>query len=222
MSDKLSSIEDNEFEEVSLSESGNILTDENITQDQINEMKMLGIPKPDTVSWERWQQLQTVRHEHQHMIHLAASGVPQKQIAEILGYTNASVSKILNTPEIKQKVNAEVVSIYGEDHKKALKHRAMKAIGVVDEVLESGKESEQAAMAKWVLEHSIGKAQQVVEHKGTILSDVMIKIEQLNQLRDVTDSQALLTKTPHKFDTILEQIVPSGVVVGKRTNEQTE
>src|SRR5687767_12900087 len=51
----------------------NALNDETITQDQINEFKMLGIYKPPGVSWERWQRIQDIRPEHEHMIHLAAS-----------------------------------------------------------------------------------------------------------------------------------------------------
>ena len=222
MSDKL----DSEFETDEYPDSvPNQLTDETITQEQINEMKMLGLSKPDAVSWAKWQAIQSERSEHTHMIHMAAAGIPQGKIAEALGYDQVHVSKVLSVPWVKQKIQEEIHSIYGEDHKKALKDRAMKSIAVVDEVLDSGKESEKASMAKWVLEHSVGKAQQEVKHSGTILADFMVKVEQMeqNQLRDVGSGNPLLTQQSSKFDTILNEIVPVGAIVGKRSKleEQT-
>lgn len=203
---------------------GFVLTDENITQEQINEMKMLGMYKPDTVSWDRWQKIQDIRYEHEHMIHLAASGIPQQEIADMLGYDNLHVSKILRTPEVKAKVEEQIVKIYGEDIKKALRDRARKSIGVVDKILVEGKEAEQASMAKWVLEHTVGKASQEVNVHKTTLSQVILQIDQMkqNQLRDVGSMTEHLQKPKDHFDTIIEQVIPSGMVVGKRSEESDE
>ena len=230
--------DDSELDQVEVDEDGNVtiietapdsqgfvLTDENITQEQINEMKMFGLQKPDTVSWERWNMLQEIRYEHEHMIHLAASGVPQQEIANILGYDNLHVSKVLRTPAIKAKVEDQIHKIYGEDMKKVLRDRARKAIGVVDEILVDGKESEKASMAKWVLEHTVGKASQEINVQKTTLSQVVLQIEQLkqsNQLRDIGSSTDDLQKTKDHFDTIIEQVIPSGMVVGKRSEESNE
>lgn len=222
---KLEDSQEIEFEEISVDEIGtNKLTDETITQEQINEMKMLGMPKPELVSWARWQEIQNERSEHTHMIHLAASGVPQKNIAEILGYKEAHVSKILKIPWVKAKVQNEIEKIYGADHKKALKDRALKAVEVVDEILENGKESEQASMAKWVLEHSVGKANQTTEHKHTILGDVLHRLDtiDLSKLRDASNSSPLLTKPLDPFDTVIEEVIPKGQVVGKRSGNEQE
>lgn len=199
---------------------GVLINDETITQEQINEMKMLGIERPESVSSERWYRLQGERMEHTHMVHMAASGIPQKDIAAIMGYDQAHVSKVLNTPEIKDKVKNEIISIYGADHKKALKDRAMKAIEVVDTILQTGKESEMASMAKWVLEHSVGKASQDIQVTKTTLTEVIFKIDQMrsDQLRDVSSSSANLPKPTDPFDTIIEQIIPQGMVIGKRSN----
>lgn len=206
-----------EFEQQAIDGSGNFLTDETITQEQINEMKMLGLPKPDTVSWERWNQLQNYRIEHQHMVRLAAAGWTQGAIAKELGYTQTHVSKVLNTPEVKEEVSALMNEIYGQDFKKALKERGHNAVRALDEIMETGKNSEKIQVAQYFLDHTIGKASQTVEHKGTILADVMVQIE---QLRNVTPDSALLTEKPSKFDNIIEAIVPSGVVVGKRTESE--
>lgn len=197
-----------------------ILTDDNISQEQINEMKMLGMDRPDSVSSERWWRLQDVRFEHEHIIHLAASGLPQWMIAKQTGYSQVHISKVLNTPEMKVKVQEKIQEIYGADHKKAVKDLGLKAIGVVSDVLDNGKESEKASMAKFVVEHSIGKASQDIQVTKTSLTEVIFKIDQMrsDQLRDVSSGQALLQKEEDPFDTIINEVIPKGMVIGKRSS----
>ena len=215
---------DCEFDQEFVDDTGNFLTDETIPQELINEMKMLGQSRPQGISWDRWNRIQNQRIEHDHMIMMAASGRPQAEIARELGYTDSHVSKVLNTPAIKDAVQAEMNQIYGQDYKKVLKDRAMKAVRAMDDVLENGKNSEKLQAAQYILDHTVGKAQQNIEVKTTLLADVMIKVEQLtaNQLRDVNGSSPLLTHKPSKFDTIIEQIVPEGVVIGVRTDGKTQ
>lgn len=209
-------LETPEFDELG----GEPLNDQNITQEQINEMKMLGMERPPGVSSERWWRIQTVRFEHEHMIHLAASGIPQWMIAKQTGYDPQMVSKVLNTPEVKVKVQEKIQEIYGADHKKAVKDLGLKAISVVSEVLDNGKESEKASMAKFVVEHSIGKASQDIQVTKTSLTEVIVKIDQMrtDQLRDVGSNQALLPKPPDPFDTVIDEIIPKGMVIGKRSS----
>ena len=200
-----------------------ILTDENISQEQINEMKMLGLDKPETVSYERWNRLQSIRYEHEFMIHLAATGMSQTAIAEAVGYDKAHVSKALNTPEIKERVRQEIEKIYGVDHKKALRDRSMKSLEVVDDILENGKESEKAAMAKWQLEHTIGKASQEIKVTKTTLTEFIVRVDQMkaDQLRDVGPNTPQLSKPIDPFDTVIDQIIPKGMVIGKRSSGES-
>lgn len=189
--------------------------DETITQEQINEMKMLGVAKPHTVSWERWNQIQNFRSEHHLMVKMAAVGRPQSEIAEALGYTQAHVSKVLNTPEIKAKVKKEIDSIYGDDVKNALKARAVKAVQVIDDTLDYGKPSERFTAAQYVLDHTVGKAQQTAEVKVHLLTQVM---DYLSKLRDVSPNQNQLPQAPDPFDTVIEQVIPKNMTVGVRSN----
>lgn len=221
MDEKLTDIEDSEFDE--LGSPVVVLTDDNITQDQINEMKSFGIGKPDSVSYERWDRLQSIRFEHEHIIHLAACGLPQWMIAQQTGYTQPHISKVLNTPEMKAKVQDKIQEIYGADHKKAVKDLGLKAISVVSDIMDNGKESEKAAMARYVIDHGIGKAQQEIVERKTSLTEVIVKIEQMrsDQLRDVGSSQSLLPKTEDPFDTIINEVIPKGMVIGKRSSGES-
>ncbi len=221
MSEKLIDSEETQFDEVG--SDPNVLTDLNITQEQINEMKMLGLPRPEKVSYQRWFEIQDERYEHTHMIQMAAGGRPQSEIARVLGYDQAHVSKVLNTPWVKAKVQEEAKSIYGKDWKQALKDLNDLSIMVVKEVLETGKESEKAAMAKWNLEHSVGKASQEIQVTKTTLTEFIVRVDQMkaDQLRDVGSNQALLPKPPDPFDTIIDQVIPKGMVIGKRSSSES-
>lgn len=199
------------------------LTNETVTQEQINEMKMLGIGKPKLVSWERWQRIQDIRHEHEHMIHLAASGIPQGKIAQMMGYDHVHVSKVLRAPEVTAKVRQRIDELYGDDYKKALKSRNNKAVQVVDEILsDTSKESERASMAKWVLEHSIGKASAEINVKTTSLIEVIHQINEMNQLREVGSSTDNLSKQEDPFDNIINEVIPKGMIIGKRSSNGGE
>lgn len=225
---------DDDHEEVSVfedeaiplpeTEDFSLLNDETISQEQINEMKMLGIEKPESVTWARWQRIQDIRFEHEHMIHLAASGQPQHLIAEQLGYDQVHVSKVLATPEVRKKVMDKVNEIYGADYKKAVKDRTMKALGVVDEVLDSGPMKEKAPMARWLIEHTIGKASQDIQVTKTTLSEVIVKIEEMKQakLRDVNRAAQDLPREKDHFDTIIDQVIPKGMVIGKRSEGNSD
>lgn len=221
MSEKLIVSEETKFDEIG--SDPNVLTDQNITQDQINEMKMLGLERPETVSSERWWRLQDIRYEHEFMIHLAATGMSQKGISEAVGYGQVHVSKALNTPEVKERIRQEIEKIYGVDHKKALRDRSMKSLEVVDDILENGKESEKAAMAKWQLEHTIGKASQEIQVTKTTLTEFIVRVDQMkaDQLRDVGSSQSLLPKEEDPFDTIINEVIPKGMVIGKRSSGES-
>lgn len=196
------------------------LTDETINQDQINEMKMLGLEKPEGVSWARWQRIQDIRTEHYHMINMAVMGMSQAQIAIELGYTQASVSKILNTPSVKEEINRKIQEVYGDSVKKFLKDRALNAGIVTAEIMNNpeAKASDRLNAATYILDHSIGKAQQTVNHTGNFIMEIMDEATRITKLREANHVTPELTVKPDPFDTILEQIVPSNVVVGKRSN----
>jgi transcriptional regulator with XRE-family HTH domain len=198
-----------------------ILTDENITQEQINEMKMLGLPKPDGVSWERWSRLQSIRIEHKHMIRLAVSGMSQGQIAQELGYDQAHVSKVLNTPEVKAEIDQQMKEVYGETWKKPLQDRFMKSIKVIDELLENGGEKIRADLAKWSVEQVAGKASQEIKETKTTLNEFIVRVQQMEEqgkLRDVGSSLPQLSNPPDPFDNVIKQVIPDGMTVGKRSS----
>lgn len=191
------------------------LTDESITEELIREMKMLGMPKPSGVSNVRWNAIMNENIVHNHMIHMRAAGASYTKIAESLGYSPNQVAQILKTPKIAAKVNDVVKDIYGDDYKKAMNDRAHKAMAIYDRILDDDTVplKLQLQAAEQVVAYTIGKPQQTVEHKGSALTDIMQAVNQLQEAREVGEP---LTETEVALDNLVKDIIPKGLVVGKR------
>jgi hypothetical protein len=73
-------------------------------------------------------------------------------------------------------------------------------------------------MAKWVLEHSVGKASQEIIEKKTSLTELIVHINQMesNKLREVGSNPDNLPKEIDPFDNVISQVIPVGMVVGQR------
>lgn len=191
------------------------LTDESISEELIREMKMLGIAKPEGVSHTRWNAVMHDSLVHNHMIQMRAAGASYTKIAEQLGYSASHVSTILKTPKIRAKVDEVIREMYGDDYKKAMQARASKALAVYDEILDNPDSNIKIklAAAQQVMEHTIGKPQQTVEHKGGMLSELILKAD---QLREANNPDIELTKEPDKIDNLVKELLPTNMVVGKR------
>jgi predicted transcriptional regulator len=191
------------------------LTDDTLTTELMQEMMLLGLPKPPMVSSARWDAPLTHKNTHEHMVNLAAFGLNNKEIAERLGCTTTLVSKVLKKPEVKAMVTKRISELYGEDIKKAIRDRAMNAIVKMDEIVNSPDTKDQVRLQAltYILDHTVGKAQQTIEHKGAVLSELIVKAD---QLRDVTTNSLLLTKEKDSIDNLLEEVIPEDLVVGKR------
>jgi hypothetical protein len=191
------------------------ITDDTLTTDVIQEMHLLGLPRPPNVSAARWDAPLTHKNTHEHMVNLAAFGLNNKEIAERVGCTPTLVSKVLKKPEVKALVARRISELYGDDIKKAIRDRALNAITKMDEIINDPETKDQVRLQAltYVLDHTVGKAQQTIEHKGAVLSELIIKAD---QLRDVTAQSLLLTKEKDSIDNLLDEVIPKGLVVGKR------
>jgi hypothetical protein len=200
------------------------LTDETISEEIVQEMKLAGYAKPPNITWPIWIGRKNIGSEHELMIQMKACGMSNIEIAGALGYHPVSVSQVLKLPKIRAKVSEKIEEIYGKDLKEALRARARNSIRVVDDILEKGKESERASMAKWVIEHQIGKPSQDIKVEKTTLIEVIAQIDQMKQeqLRDVGSNTQGLQSSKDHFDTIIEQVIPDGMVVGKRSEGSNE
>lgn len=195
---------------------------ENYSDEEVQEMKALGVPKPDGVTWGQWVGPKKESHVHEALIYMAASGATNKQIADDLGFTQSRISIILSKPSLKEKVRKVQEELWGDSAEKRFKNLLPKAIDTWERILNdtSEKSALQSDVASKVADRVLGKPKQEVSVAGNLLGDLISRLDQ-QQTRDVTDSVSDLKIEKRKddaekfFDDFLGE---KKLVIGKRDN----
>lgn len=191
-----------------------LLTDNDLTPELMQELKALGMSKPPLVSESKWLVIEDARGIHYHIINLAALGRNFSEIALATGLNINTVRKALARPDIRAVVRAKVEEFYAGDMKKQFSSLFGKSFSAVDDILtsESAKENTKLDAAKFVIDHTIGKAQQTIVQKGSLLIDVLSKVE---GLKEATNAN-LLDKPRDSMDDLIDEVIPATLVIGKR------
>lgn len=205
-----------------LSEETGILdySEDQYTPEIIEEMKALGIPKPENVSWGSWIGPKDHSHRHDLIVHLAASGLPNKTIAAEIGMTDAWISVILSQPQMKAKIRAKQDELFGKDTRARLLALSQKALQGVEEVLDdkSAKNSDKLAASTYILDQAVGKAKQDVSIQGNLLGDLISRLDNLDS-RPVLPQAEQLDTPPDSMQDFIDEFVPDNVKVGVRSEE---
>lgn len=182
---------------------------------EIEEMKLLGLPKPPDVSYGDWYGPKDISARHELIIQMTAAGMTQKAIAQDLGMSEPRVCQILNNSKVRQRVKKRQDQLWGSDARKRLQNMLGRALDVADQLIsnENTKENVRADLVKYVIDQSLGKAKQEVDVKGSLLSEVFHKLEQMDaaQIKDVEPAD--------EFDAQLDSIVGDGLIIGQRREE---
>lgn len=189
---------------------------ETYSQEDIEELKLLGMPRPAGVSYSDWYGPDKVSTTHDLMIYLAAVGSPQKDIAVALGFSDKAVSLILNKSEIKNKVKLKQAELFGDNARKRINTLANKSIGIFEEVLDSAQEkvSHKIDVAKYITDQSLGKAKQDIKVEGSLLSEFLARLDEVSKPpRDVSESAG---QEDDPIDSIATELIDKVHVVGQR------
>lgn len=199
------------------------LPSEAYTDDMIDELKALGLPKPPNLEWSRWVAPKDFNHRHDLIIQLAAIGRTNVEIAEEVGMAKESISRLIALPKFRDKIKAKQDQLFGKQLRKRIEIIASKAVDVVEEVLNNPQEAMKYRMdaAKYMLDQAVGKAQQQIEVKGNLLQEVLIHLEQQERSIDTT-SRNLVDKPKDAMDDFIDTQLGEPIVVGKRNREQQE
>lgn len=191
-------------------------TDETVPQAYIDELKMLGMPKPENITWNRWNAPKDYKIQHEHILHLYLAGATIRSIAKTMDYSEVQLYNIMKSVTFRKELAEKRKEMFGKDYKNYISSRVDKALAVLDDILDDEKVKAQTRLAasQLVIEHTVGKPQQTVEHKGNLLAEVIATAEKQLQTRDVADIN--LEAKPSAVDNIIEKMIPTGVVVGKR------
>lgn len=218
MSDVKLAVDDIEFDNPTPPVPVDLLTDDLVTDDMLHQLKKNKMRKPPGVSWSKWLGIGSEYNPvHEHVINLAALGMTNRKIAQQLGITDTLVSLVVNAPEIKDLISAKISDLY-EEPKSQLKALFPKAFATFNKILDDVNERSalKADVAKFIIEHTIGKAHQTHTVEGNLLSELIVKVEK-QAIRDVNATAAnLLDKPKDEFDDLVTEIIPADVVIGKR------
>lgn len=147
---------------------------------------------------------------HRRFCQLAAQGMKNSEIGELLGYVDSRVSILLKHPAIMTEIARLQNRIFEETIIGRLKAMADPALAIFEATLQDRtnrvKHSEKIDVAKWIIEKLDGKAVQKHDHGSSILGNMLDRLDSLrgtgktiNDLPEVIDVDVrLLTESPAK------------------------
>lgn len=192
-------------------------------QEIIWDMKKCGLPRPPEIPSELWNNIQEITHSHEAIADLMLKGIPKFQIADRIGCTKEHIYNVTRTPTFdeyyqkRRRAHELVIS------KESLTQHYERAVDTLVEVMLSDTEkgTTKADVAKYIVDHSVGKAKQEVHVQTHSSSLILMKIEELRKSSSPGNLPKLLAKPVSPFDDLLNEIIPDGYKVGS-TNGKAE
>ena len=193
------------------------LTDDNISEERLAELKHNDIDKPPNVTTGCWLAPREITGRHLAVANLTAIGLSQADIAKEVGLSPMRVGQIQRHPKIRDIIKDKRQQYFGEarDYIRSL---VSKSVGVIDDILEShdAKDSVKLDASKYVIDQAIGKAQQSISVQSeSFLKDVMNRLDMGRP--DI--KQIATTKTKDDMDAMVDAIIVEDVKVGVRSDE---
>lgn len=159
-----------------------------------------------------------IRIRHQQVAQYAAEGMQQKKIAELTGYDDSQVSRILRRPEVRKEIQRYREKFYEDSVAARIKALANPALDVVEDcLLDSAADPEdrrftsdqQAITARWAVEQANGKAVQKHTHDlgGNALAAMMDRLDAMK----LEDRHAPM-----------KDVNPKGLAPGETISEEQE
>lgn len=143
--------------------------------------------KPDDVSWGSWflKPGKPLRSRHKLLARYSALGKTNREIAQLLDYTESRVSVLLSHPKIKEEADLYRDRLYDQDLASAFKDLLPEALHAVEDVLKHEALTYKDKLAKtdtakWVIEKIDGKAAQKLNVESGTLSkffDILGKMQ---------------------------------------------
>jgi hypothetical protein len=193
------------------------------SQEQIKEMKAMGLPKPEDCPWAEWSfGVDSLSPRHELLIIYAAHGKRPVEIASLTEFTPAYVRALLKTPKVANEVRRVQTKLFAGEYRKRIEAMANPALDVLSQVMsnETEKASVRVQVAQYLIDQGIGKAKQDFKVEGTLLADFMSELK--SKSRAVEDIQLKLAKPKDALDTFVEEFIPESFTVGDKRDEKPE
>jgi DNA-binding CsgD family transcriptional regulator len=175
--------------------------------------------KPDDMTYGDWflRPGRPLSARHRRLAEYISMGMKTGDIAERLGMTAARVSVLKSNSMIALEVKKIQERLYEETHQKRLKNMGHDALDVMHEAIldetNAYKKSEKLDAAKWILEKVTGKAIQVHDIGGNLLSTMMDRLDALKTSGQSLPESSSIDVTP------LEQIEGHVIDIEEKVDE---
>lgn len=189
------------------------------TAEDLEELKMMGMTKPEGVTWADWNSPRKMSNKHKLLAHLAAAGCAAKDIADELGLSVGRVQNLMNSQAIREHISHIQARQYGKQARSKLDALFDPAVDVVKEILQSSQEKGGVKLdaAKYVIDQKVGKAKQEVQVRGSILHELITRLDAIDQAKDVTpEVRELLDPPKEPSNSFIEELIPENIIVGNR------
>lgn len=151
------------------------------TQKELAKMRMQGQQKPEGITWAQWMAPFSLKPQHEKILYLAAMGHNASRIADEMGMSLQSVSKILQSDRGQFRIAELQHHLYGKSIKKRFQSLASKAADVVENVLDdqNAKANIRLKAADMILDRAFGKPKQTIDQNVTNNQSIFEKIDEL-------------------------------------------
>lgn len=194
-------------------------TSDTITKDIIKQYKRGGTPKPPGVSSAVWSAPEILTERHWAIVNMVVMGQSTQAIAKEIGLSEARINLLVQGPEMKAAI-AEKRELYFGDGRSKMQSLVNDAFGVIKEIMMNpdAKDNVRLSAAQYVMDQTIGKAQQTVKVEGNLLGDFMSQLDKAERVVHELEHVAI---PRDEMDDKLDQIIGKNFVVGVRS-EQTK
>lgn len=183
-------------------------TDSDVTLERITELKLKGFIRPPGVSKEKWNSAPEFTPDQLRAAKLLAGGTAVAIVARSLLLESMTIASWLAIPKFKDEIKVQQELLFGKDTRKRIEALGPRAVDAIEDVMDSPGTHPKLVLqaASYLLDQAVGKSKQEIEHKGTLLIDVLKQIEKLPpQTRELSE-----------MDVLVQSVLPADFTVGKR------
>lgn len=126
-------------------------------------------------------------HIKQVMVYMAMWGTPTREISEKLGISKNAVRTFIESESGRREIERLQGELLLQRPDEVFKAIAPQAVQVIYEIMKSKKErgNNRISAAFGILDRAFGKPTQVVDHKGSLISDLISQLDRIEKGVDV-------------------------------------
>lgn len=111
--------------------------------------------------------------------YLAARGLSPKEIGDALGLSTPAINALLTQERMRFEIKVVRHKLFGKEHQKAFRELLPHAIDATKNVLldPTSKPSTRLDAAKEVMDRTLGKPKQTIEHEGSLLRELVERLD---------------------------------------------